>query len=110
MVTTSSMASTLRFNSSEVVNRLAATRMPSISACFTGVAIERCVFHKCVPNSSVSMSSMGRTLHKIDEPTIGSRFEDIRLFLNVLEKLVDRGNSVRVIGHNPHVKKLLILL
>ena len=55
------------------------------------------------------MSSMGRTLHKIDEPTIGSRFEDIRLFLNVLEKLVDRGNSVRVIGHNPHVKKLLIL-
>ena len=53
---------------------------------------------------------MGRTMHKIDEPTTGSHFEDIRLFLNVLEKLVDRGNSVRVIGHNPHVKKLLILL
>lgn len=104
------MASMLRFNSSKVVNRLAATRMPSISACFTGVAIERCVFHKCVPNSSVSMPSMGRTMHKIDEPTTGSHFEDLRLFQKVLQEFVNGGNTVLVIGRNPHVKKLLILL
>ena len=44
-------------------------------------------------------------MHQIDEPTTGLHFEDIRLFLNVLEKLADRGNSVLVTGHNPDVIK-----
>ena len=45
-------------------------------------------------------------MHQFDGPTTGLHFEDIWLFINVLQKLVDTGNSVPVIGHNPDVTEV----
>ena len=48
----------------------------------------------------------GKTLYVLDEPTTGLHFEDIKVLMNVLNKLVDKGNTVVIIEHNMDVIKL----
>lgn len=48
----------------------------------------------------------GKTLYILDEPTTGLHFEDIRMLMNVLNRLVDKGNTVIVIEHNMDVIKM----
>jgi excinuclease ABC subunit A len=53
----------------------------------------------------LSKIATGRTLYLLDEPTTGLHFEDVRLLLGVLNRLVERGNTVLVIEHNLEVVK-----
>lgn len=56
-------------------------------------------------STELSKTSTGKTLYILDEPTTGLHFEDIRMLLSVLNKLVDKGNTVVVIEHNLDVIK-----
>lgn len=53
----------------------------------------------------LSKKDTGRTLYVLDEPTTGLHFEDIKVLMGILNKLVDRGNSIIVIEHNLDVIK-----
>lgn len=56
--------------------------------------------------TELSKRDTGKTLYILDEPTTGLHFEDIRILMNVLQKLVERGNTVIIIEHNLDVIKL----
>ena len=55
--------------------------------------------------TELSKRGTGRTLYLLDEPTTGLHFDDIRSLLNVLNRLVDKGNTLIVIEHNLDVIK-----
>lgn len=56
--------------------------------------------------TELSKVSTGKTIYILDEPTTGLHFEDVRILLNVLNKLVDKGNTVIVVEHNLDVIKV----
>ena len=54
----------------------------------------------------LSKIGTGKTLYVLDEPTTGLHFEDIKVLMSVLNKLVDKGNTVLIIEHNMDVIKM----
>ena len=57
-------------------------------------------------STELSKRDTGKTIYILDEPTTGLHFEDIRVLMGVLNKLVDKGNTVVIIEHNLDVIKL----
>jgi len=57
-------------------------------------------------SSELSRRDTGKTLYILDEPTTGLHFEDVRVLLDVLQKLADKGNTIIVIEHNMEVIKV----
>lgn len=56
--------------------------------------------------TELSKRDTGKTLYILDEPTTGLHFEDIKVLMDVLNKLVDKGNTVLIIEHNMDVIKM----
>ena len=56
--------------------------------------------------TELSKRDTGKTLYLLDEPTTGLHFEDIRVLMNVINRLVDKGNTVVIIEHNLDVIKM----
>jgi len=54
----------------------------------------------------LSKKDTGNTLYILDEPTTGLHFEDIRVLMDVINKLVNKGNTILIIEHNLDVIKL----
>jgi len=57
-------------------------------------------------SAELSRRDTGKTLYILDEPTTGLHFEDVRVLMEVLKRLVDRGNTVLIIEHNMDVIKV----
>ncbi|MCX6153478.1 MAG: excinuclease ABC subunit UvrA [Candidatus Kapabacteria bacterium] len=55
--------------------------------------------------TELSKTQTGKTIYLLDEPTTGLHFEDVRILLNLLSQLVDRGNTIVIIEHNLDVIK-----
>ncbi len=55
-----------------------------------------------------SRRQTGKTFYLLDEPTMGLHFDDVRKLLDVLQRLVELGNTVLVIEHNPDVMKTAV--
>ena len=62
--------------------------------------------HRMTLASERARKSTGNTLYLLDEPTTGLHAKDVKVLMDVLEKLVDQGNTVIVIEHNPDVLKM----
>jgi excinuclease ABC subunit A len=60
--------------------------------------------------TELSKRDTGQTLYILDEPTTGLHFEDIRVLMKVLNRLVDKGNTVIVIEHNMDVIKYTLII
>ena len=56
-------------------------------------------------SAELARKDTGNTLYLLDEPTTGLHFEDIRILVEVLQRLVDKGNTVVIIEHNPDILK-----
>jgi excinuclease ABC subunit A len=54
-------------------------------------------------SAELSKKGTGKTLYLLDEPTTGLHHDDVQMLLDVLNKLVEKGNTVVVIEHNPDV-------
>ncbi len=57
-------------------------------------------------SAELSKRATGKTIFILDEPTTGMHFEDVKMLINVLQKIVDKGNTVIVIEHNTEVIKV----
>jgi excinuclease ABC subunit A len=57
-------------------------------------------------SSELAKVSTGKTLYILDEPSTGLHFEDVKMLMSVLDRLVERGNTVLVIEHNPDIIRL----
>ena len=57
-------------------------------------------------SAELSKKDTGKTFYILDEPTTGLHFQDIKILLGVLDKLIARGNTVLVIEHNMDVIKV----
>ena len=57
-------------------------------------------------STELGKKDTGKTFYILDEPTTGLHFQDIKLLMDVVNKLVDRGNSVLIIEHNLDVIKM----
>lgn len=56
--------------------------------------------------TELSKRDTGKTLYILDEPTTGLHFEDVKVLMEVIDKLVNKGNTVLIIEHNMDVIKL----
>jgi len=56
--------------------------------------------------SELSRIGTGKTLYILDEPSTGLHFEDVKLLMRVLDELVERGNTVLIIEHNPEIIRM----
>ncbi len=56
-------------------------------------------------SAELARKDTGNTLYLLDEPTTGLHFEDIKILIDVLRRLVDKGNTVVIIEHNPDILK-----
>jgi len=56
--------------------------------------------------SELSKRDTGKTLYILDEPTTGLHFEDVKVLMDVLNRLTDKGNTILIIEHNMEVIKM----